>query len=483
MKYLYKQLLAFLTIVLITTSVIGIFFTRFAVTSIYDQKEEQLFGYAESVIDFNMTVSEVEEGMRLISNQDVLLALYNSQDQLVYPENNPQYASGLSAKDLAKLQSGERISLTRRERNFMNENQSIVTVYLPLFSRLTGEFSGFVAVASPVSGIEGEIHSIQKNLLITVLVSSGISVLISIGFANYLSRRIVRMREATRAITSGNFDVRVEKYNRDEFDDLAEDFNKMALSLKQSYEEIDRQENLRRQFMMDVAHEMRTPLTTINGILEGLQHDMIPEKSQKRSLALMQNETRRMIRMVNENLDYEKIRSNQIQLVKQEFSAKDALFNVKEQLEQKAVSKGNKIHVALSSPSIKVYADYDRFIQILVNLTTNAIQFTQDGEIALVAREEDGTTVIQVSDTGMGIDEKDIQSIWERFYKADISRKNNKFGESGIGLAIVKSLVNSHGGTIEVKSQIGKGTTFTMKLPGRGAGQDSGSQASPPVAD
>lgn len=471
MKYLYKQLLAFLTVVLITTSVIGIFFTRFAISSIYDQKEEQLFGYAESVIDFNMTVSEVEEGMRFISNQDVLLALYNSQDQLVYPENNPQYASGLSPQDLAKLQNGERISLTRRERNFMNENQSIVTVYLPLFNRVTGGFSGFVAVASPISGIESDIHSIEKNLLITVLLSGALSVLISIGFANYLSRRIVRMQEATRAITSGNFDVRVEQLNRDEFDELAEDFNKMALSLKQSHEEINRQENLRRQFMMDVAHEMRTPLTTINGILEGLLHDMIPEKSRKRSLDLMQKETRRMIRMVNENLDYEKIRSNQIQLVKQEFSAKEALFSVKEQLQQKAASKGNTIHVAMSSPHIKVYADYDRFIQILVNLTTNAIQFTQNGEIALVAREEDGYTVIQVSDTGIGIEEKDIQDIWERFYKADISRKNNKFGESGIGLAIVKSLVNSHGGTIEVKSRPGEGTTFTFRLPTKQSAQ------------
>lgn len=465
MRYLYKQLIAFITIVLITATAIGVLFIRFSIATIYNQKEEQLFGYAESVIDYNMSITEVEEGMQMISNQDVMLALYSSQDELLYPKNSPQYTSGLSPSELDKLRQGERIALTRRERGFMNEDRSFVTVYLPFFNRFTNSFSGFVAVASPVSGIENEIQAIQKNFLFTVLVSCAIAVLISIGFANYLSRRIVRMRQATRAITSGDFDVELENHHQDEFDELSEDFNKMVQSLKSSHEEINRQENLRRQFMMDVAHEMRTPLTTINGILEGLQHDMIPEKSQKRSLALMQDETKRMIRLVNENLDYEKIRSNQIQLVKQEFSVKDALSAVKEQLQQKAASKGNSIHVRVSTPDMRVYADYDRFVQILVNLTTNAIQFTDQGEIALMAHEEKGFSIIQVSDTGIGIEEQEIQSIWERFYKADISRKNNKFGESGIGLAIVKSLVNSHGGTVDVKSRPGQGTTFTLKLP------------------
>lgn len=468
MKYLYKQIIAFFLVILITVATSGIIFIRFIGNNIYQEKETQLFGYAESVIDENMSIRDVENGIKVISNQDVILAIYDAKDELVYPTTaNHHYSSGLSQEDIQRLQAGERISLSQRDRGFMNEDYSIVTVYLPLFNRASKDFSGFVAVASPVSGIQNQIQEIRRNSLLTVLISGGISIIFSIGFANYLSRRIVRMRNATREITEGNFDISLENHDRDEFDELSQDFNLMVDSLKESQQEIERQENLRRQFMMDVAHEMRTPLTTIHGILEGLEHDMIPEKSKERSLTIMHNETRRMIRMVNENLDYEKIRSNQIVLVKQEFLAQDALQSVKEQLETKAKSKGNKIEVIVHTPEVKVYADYDRFIQILVNLITNAIQFTEKGDILLEAEETEIGCLIRVSDTGRGIDKKDILSIWERYYKADISRKNDKFGESGIGLAIVNSLVKSHNGEIDVESVPGEGTTFTIEFPSK----------------
>lgn len=442
----------------------GFIFVNFIVGNVYEEKENQLFGYAESVIDANMTIQEIQAGIKMISHQDVLLALYSADDQLIYPVEDQRYSSGLNEEDLKRLANGERISLRQRDRGFMNEDISIVTVYLPLYHTFTGEFSGFIAVASPVSGIQSDINNIRENIILTVLLSGGIAILMSIGFANYLSRRIIRMRNATKEITMGNFDIKLEDNQKDEFDELSHDFNMMVESLKESQEEIERQENLRRQFMMDVAHEMRTPLTTMNGILEGLSHDMIPEKSRKRSIELMHSETKRMIRMVNENLDYEKIRSEQVVLVKQEFPAFETLQSIRDQLRKKAESKGNIIHV-IADQHIKIYADYDRFIQIVVNLANNAIQFTEDGYITLIAKEEKNRVKVQVMDTGIGIDKENIESIWERFYKIDISRKNNKFGESGIGLAIVQSLVDSHGGTIDVSSKPGQGTTFTIYLP------------------
>lgn len=465
MKFIYKQLCSFFIVIFITATAIGLIFVRFLVHNIYEQKEEQLFGYAEAIIDESMTTQEIQAGMKIVAQQDVLLALYNSNDRLVYPTNDLNYVSGLSDQDLERLKEGERISLTQRDRGFMNEEISIVTVYLPLFNSLSKEFSGFVAVASPVSGIQSDISDVQKNIILTVLMVGGIATTISFGIADYLTRRITRMRKATNEIAQGNFDISLVDYQKDEFDELSRDFNVMAKSLKESQEEIERQENLRRQFMMDIAHEMRTPLTSINGILEGLAHDMIPEKSKGRSIALMHQETKRMIRMVNENLDYEKIRSNQLVLVKQEFHIGEALLNVQEQLEKKAASKGNQIKVTVAPADLQVYADYDRFIQIIVNLTNNAIQFTDQGQIHLSAEETDQAVVIKVTDNGIGIDEGDIHSIWERFYKADISRKNNKFGESGIGLAIVRSLVEKHDGQIAVSSVLNEGTTFTITFP------------------
>lgn len=216
--------------------------------------------------------------------------------------------------------------------------------------------------------------------------------------------------------------------------------------------------------MADAAHEMRTPLTTINGLLEGLEYDVFPEEQKKRSITLMQNETRRLIRLVNENLDYEKIRSNQITLSRYTFNVHDALESIVQQLSGKAEESGNKL--TLDCPrELTVYADYDRFVQVIVNIVQNAIQFTKDGQISVIGLAGLKETVIEITDTGIGMTAEEVKNIWERYYKADVSRKNTKFGESGLGLAIVQQLMNLHDGKVTVESVPDQGTTFRLSFP------------------
>ena len=238
----------------------------------------------------------------------------------------------------------------------------------------------------------------------------------------------------------------------------------MASSLKESQEEIKRQEERRRQFMADAAHEMRTPLTTINGLLEGLAYDAIPEESKGQSIELMRNETKRLIRLVNENLDYEKIRSGAISLSKSKFDAVTVIHNLVEQLQQKAQESNDRFELALPK-QLEVYADYDRFVQILFNVMQNAVQFTDDGVINISAERGFNEVIIRIADTGIGMSQEQLRNIWERYYKADPSRNNTKYGESGLGLAIVHQLMQLHQGKIEVTSQEGKGTTFSLTFP------------------
>lgn len=178
----------------------------------------------------------------------------------------------------------------------------------------------------------------------------------------------------------------------------------------------------------------------------------------------MQNETSRLIRLVNENLDYEKIRTNQISIVLQEFNATETVSTLLSQLEAKAEASGDQLVLQTNEP-INVYADYDRFVQVMVNLIQNAIQFTKDGTITVAINKLEQATEITISDTGIGMSEDQVKNIWDRYYKADPSRKNTKYGESGLGLSIVEELVRLHHGTIEVASELEKGTTFTVRFP------------------
>lgn len=163
-----------------------------------------------------------------------------------------------------------------------------------------------MVVSQSASNILNLVSAFNQNLFKVFLISIIVSLLISYLFATFQVRRINRMKRATKEITNGNFDISLPVHNRDEFDELAEDFNQMSQSLKESHEEIERQEERRRQFMADASHEMRTPLTTINGLLEGLEYHAIPENQRDNAIRLMKNETNRLIRLVNENLDYEK---------------------------------------------------------------------------------------------------------------------------------------------------------------------------------
>lgn len=218
--------------------------------------------------------------------------------------------------------------------------------------------------------------------------------------------------------------------------------------------------------MADVMHEMRTPLTTMTGLLEGLETGALPENYRQRSIELISQETKRLTRLVNENLDYERVSTKNANLNIEEIQAEPFLEEIANQLSVKASDKNTPIELSVEE-GLFYYADSDRLRQIVINLLTNAIQFSQDAPITLSGwyDDEKSSSVIQVVDRGIGIDEKHIAAIWERFYKVDPSRQNKKYGESGIGLPLVKALVEAHDGKIEVESVVGEGSTFTVYLP------------------
>ncbi len=212
---------------------------------------------------------------------------------------------------------------------------------------------------------------------------SSFSLLLSWILSTFHVRRIKRLQEATSLVSGGDYSVRIPSSNFDEISELAGDFNSMVEKLNASMEEIKTLENRRRQFMADVSHELRTPLTTIRGIIEGINNDMISEEEKEKGLGLASNETRRLIRLVNENLDYEKIRSNQIELHKQDIQLVELFEIIKDQLSDMQLHSGTIKSLSHAEPDVILHADYDRLTQILINITKNSIQFTENGVISL----------------------------------------------------------------------------------------------------
>ena len=464
MKYFYQQLFGFVSVVLLTIAACGILFYNVMSNNVYTQRSQQLQSYAKGLIATDMSDADIYKLGTILREENVSIAMFDENNAMTYPSSSLDTNSALTEDELNHLKNGAAINLKEVQMNFTGEAvDNLITVYYPIIKN--GQYKGYVALASPMSRIQTEVRELRNSMFIAFGAAIIIGIMMSFVFANYQTRRINKLRKATHKISEGDFDIKLPVESRDEFDDLMKDFNNMARSLRESEKEVERQENVRRQFMMDVAHEMRTPLTTMNGLLDGLKYNMVPESRRGRSLELISSETQRLIRLVNENLDYEKIRSNQIVLVQHRFAGIGAIQTVVEQIRELAKVKNNILRYECDT-DFSVYADYDRFVQILVNITKNANQFTDNGEILVKAWNEGKKAIVEISDTGIGIDESEIKEIWERFYKADVSRKSTKYGESGLGLAIVKSLVDSHRGKISVKSEVGKGTTFRVVFPG-----------------
>lgn len=464
MKYFYQQLFGFVSVVLLTIAACGILFYNVMSNNVYTQRSQQLQSYAKGLIATDMSDADIYKLVTFLREENVSIAMFDENNAMTYPSSSIDTNTALTEDELNHLKNGAAINLKEVQMNFTGEAvDNLITVYYPIIKN--GQYKGYVALASPMSRIQTEVRELRNSMFIAFGAAIIIGIMMSFVFANYQTRRINKLRQATHKISEGDFDVKLPVESRDEFDDLIKDFNNMAHSLRESEREVERQENVRRQFMMDVAHEMRTPLTTMNGLLDGLKYNMVPESRRGRSLELISSETQRLIRLVNENLDYEKIRSNQVVLVQHRFAGIGAIQTVVEQMQELAKVKNNTLRYECDK-DFSVYADYDRFVQILVNITKNANQFTDNGEIVVKAWNEGKKAIVEISDTGIGIDESEIKEIWERFYKADVSRKSTKYGESGLGLAIVKSLVTSHRGTISVKSEVNKGTTFRVVFPG-----------------
>jgi two-component system phosphate regulon sensor histidine kinase PhoR len=264
--------------------------------------------------------------------------------------------------------------------------------------------------------------------------------------------------EALEKIAQGDFSIRLESEFQDNqiVGQLASTVNKMAL-------ELDQMENMRQEFISNVSHEIQSPLTSIRGFAQALENDQLTFEERHHYLSIIESESTRLSRITEDLLKLASLESEQLKFEPRSYRLDKQIRSLVLVCEPQWGDKNINMDVSLDE--VAITGDEDLLSQVWINLIHNSIKFTpQAGSIKVALHPRGDQVEFRISDTGIGISEEDQTRIFERFYKVDKSRTNSR-GSSGLGLSIVKKIVDLHKGTIEVQSKVRKGTTFIVSLP------------------
>jgi signal transduction histidine kinase len=298
---------------------------------------------------------------------------------------------------------------------------------------------------------------INRALWLGALGATAIAVFLGALLAGTLTQPLREMAVASHAMAQGELEQQVPVRSDDELGELARAFNKMSAELAR----VTRQ---RRQMTADIAHDLRTPLTVLGGYLEAMEEGTL--KPTPRRLAAMQQEVAGLTRLVEDLRILSLADADRLQLHLEETDVGQLLARLRDvhapQAQEHAVDL--RVDVAPELPTVQL--DPARMRQVIGNLIGNALRHTAAGGTVVLEAARDGLSgvVLKVRDTGSGITEEDLPHIFDRFYRGDAARSEGG-GQSGLGLAIARSLVEMHHGTITVQSEPGEGTTFFIRLP------------------
>ncbi len=330
--------------------------------------------------------------------------------------------------------------------------------------------SGMVATAFFLTGYLYQIMNWQPSLLLIQIINTLLGLLFTgtmIGTVGKFAqsrgwipeRNVFRpIIEALEKIAQGDFSIRLENEFQDNqiVGQLASTVNKMAL-------ELDQMENMRQEFISNVSHEIQSPLTSIHGFTQALANDRLTAEERHHYLSIIENESTRLSRITEDLLKLASLESEQLKFEPKSYRLDKQIRSLILVCEPQWRDKNINMDVSLDE--IAITGDEDLLSQVWINLIHNSIKFTpQAGSIKVTLSPRGDQVQFRISDTGIGISEEDQTRIFERFYKVDKSRTNSD-GSSGLGLSIVKKIVNLHKGTIEVESKVSAGTTFTVSLP------------------
>ncbi len=432
--------------------------------SLISVEDNQYMVDTEKISGFISAFSTNIDADIMMTNMSGQPILYHGENQRIQqavtfdPDGGPSGPSVISQTVMEKTLAGTFNEVTTLDNLY--DNTSYV-VGVPITVQETDGHVRNIGAVFAVSNMS--FFSLFREEAVKVFLLAAVAAfMIAFGvvwiFSYKLAQPLRKMAAAARSFGAGDFSVRVEISSDDEIGHLAQAFNNMAVSLSSS-------ETMSRNFIANVSHELKTPMTTIAGFIDGILDGTIPPEKQDYYLQIVSQEVKRLSRLVRTMLDLSKIDSGELKLRPARFDLSNTIFLALLSFEKNIEDKNIEIRGLEDSKPDFIDGDPDMIHQVLYNLIENAVKFTNEGGYIQISVKDEGSRhVVSIRNSGPGIPADEVGMIFDRFYKTDKSRSQDKNG-MGLGLYIVKTIIKLHGGEITVSSVENEYTEFSFWLP------------------
>ncbi|MTI66349.1 MAG: HAMP domain-containing histidine kinase [Firmicutes bacterium] len=457
-KILSKLWLGITALVLIIISLLWLFQIVGLEKFYINERKASLLHAGEKIKDKFLDEKNITEDMKseidsYMSSFDAIILIYDNKENLLYNSNpflkikdrKPEFRFDKKVKKEIKI-------LPRR---FPHPDSSFIISKIPIID--DNEYYGYVLITSPLAPIEEATNILKKQLTLISLISIIIATLLALAFARYFSNPLVKITKASEKIAKGDFSANVDINTKDEIGTLAKTINNMAIKLGQT-------EKLRKEFIANMSHELKTPISLIRAYSELIKDIDLEENEREEYLDIITDESKRLNSMVEDILYLSKMEAGFLDLKYNDFYIYELVKDVLEKLNYFAKKKNIDIKLLIDDKNKVINGDESKIYQVFYNLINNAINHSfKDGTVTIKINTIKNITKVKIIDNGKGIPKDKLPFIWDRFYKVEKSRKRD-FSGTGLGMSIVKSILDAHKFNYGIESEVNKGTTIWIDI-------------------
>ena len=313
-----------------------------------------------------------------------------------------------------------------------------------------------------IDAIKGMVISFGAGFISFIL----LIILLTWDISRTILKPLAELNKATERITKGDLEFNIHYNKKDELGNFARSFESMRLQLNESLAKQKVIENARKEMLASISHDLRTPIASIQGYVEGLRDGVAEdEETRNRYLSVIRDKTGQLNRQIEDLFEYSRLDAGQLELRAEDVDSRDILENILQEVELRHGNKGPALRVVRPLPAVKVQVDPQRLEQVMMNLLENAFRYVpEEGRVTVRSWADDAQLIVAIEDNGPGIAERHLPHIFNSFFRGERSR-SRKSGGSGLGLAICKQIIEAHAGKIWVQSKEGEGTTFSFCIP------------------